>query len=85
MYKTPSSVTYMRQCKLHKKAGDGSYREQTSWIPERFAKIGKILKLRESGVWDDGWGVVSVGGRETAEAVHNRSRYHLTQRQASDI
>jgi hypothetical protein len=28
----------------------------TSWIPEQYAHVGKVLKFRDDeGVWDDGW------------------------------
>ena len=33
----------------------------TTWIPEKYAHKGKILKLKDNGVWEDGWAVVSVG------------------------
>lgn len=54
---------------------------QTSWIPERFAKVGKILKLRENGVWDNGWKVETVGTpREESKVPDYRSliRSHQT-------
>ena len=35
--------------------------ELVSWIPSKFAKQDKILKLFNNGVWEDGWKVVSVG------------------------
>jgi hypothetical protein len=35
-----------------------------SWIPEQFAQVDKILKLRdEDKVWEDGWKVTAVGNR----------------------
>ena len=44
------------QCELMKENT-----RQVSWIPEKFAKLGKILKLKENGEWIDGWKVISVG------------------------
>lgn len=38
--------------------------EQTSWIPDKFAVVGKVLKLRdEDGNWENGWIVKSAGNR----------------------
>ncbi len=77
---------YMRQCRLHKVINENKYLEMTSWIPERIAKLHRVVRLQEEdGSWTEGWKVVSVGAREKAEIVHQRSRYHLTQRKASDI
>jgi hypothetical protein len=45
------AIVKYRQCKLQK---GNSY--QMSWIPEKFANIGKTVKLRDAdGSWDDGW------------------------------
>lgn len=42
---------YYRQCFLQK---NNTY--QMSWIPEKFAVKGKIIRLRkEDDTWDDGW------------------------------
>jgi len=66
-----------KQCLMVK---NGMY--QISWLPERFAKTGKFLKLKE----DDGWEVKEVYGPELDEAIVNeRSRDYRKQREASDI
>jgi hypothetical protein len=50
-----------RQCKLHKNV-DGNISEMVTFLPEKFASIGKVVKLKsEDGVWVDGWVVVSAG------------------------
>ena len=51
---------FYRQCRLVKRVENGEC-VQVSWIPEPYATKGRIVKLRESGVWDDGWVVVSAG------------------------
>lgn len=33
---------------------------QTSYIPEKFAILNKIVKLKEDGEWNDGWKVIAV-------------------------
>lgn len=49
-----------KQCGLCKKDGDKTI-YQTSWIPERYAKEGLILKFREGLDWDNGWEVLFCG------------------------
>lgn len=55
-YDDHSDRTPYRQCALER---GNTYR--ISWIPARFAVVGKVLKLRDNGVWDNGWTVTSVG------------------------
>ena len=55
---------YYRQCEL--KRGET---RMTSWIPEEFAKVGKVLKLKDV----DGWVVFSVGERLDGELANKRS------------
>jgi len=58
----------------------------TSWIPEKFAKVGKYLKLKnEDDTWTDGWKVLEVGDRKDAKAVEVAQQAHKKQRSVSDI
>lgn len=43
--------------KYHCQKGD-TY--QVSWIPEKYAKVGKYVKLKD----DDGWEVIEVGTKK---------------------
>jgi len=52
-----------------------------SWIPSKFAKIGKIVKLRG----EDGWEVIEVYGKSNSKEVNKRSQDHKHQRKASDV
>ena len=52
-----------------------------SWIPQKFAKKGKVLKLYEV----DGWKVVEVWDSMEEKEVVERSRDYRNQRKASDI
>jgi hypothetical protein len=62
-----SKKTYYRQCRLNK----SGMLDQVSWIPEQFAVLGKVLKLRnEGGEWDDGWVVKNVGDTRLDETPH---------------
>jgi hypothetical protein len=59
---------------------------RTSWIPEVFAKVGNILKLRaKDGRWTDGWRVISASPPMDAQTVEANERNYLRQRKASDI
>jgi hypothetical protein len=51
-----------------KKASKEAAWEQTSWIPEEFAVVGKVLKLKNAdGIWDNGWIVQTAGQNRVAE------------------
>ena len=71
---------FYRQCKLQH-----ADKEQTTWIPEKYAKKGKVVRLREKGVWIDGWVVMSVGARASKEQQEMLERSHATTRKVSDI
>jgi hypothetical protein len=73
--------TFYRQC--HLKRHDGW--EQTSYIPEPFCVVGKVLKLRENDEWTDGWKVISAGERRSEEWVEIQSRLYLKTREVTDI
>ncbi len=51
-----SKPIFYRQCELNKETTS-----EVVWIPEVHARKGKILKVRENNLWDDGWKVVKVG------------------------
>jgi len=58
----------------------------TSYIPEPFCEVGRVLKLRnEGGEWDDGWVVKSAGERRSHLEVNEHSQHYKHQRKASDI
>ena len=51
---------------------------QLSWIPSKFAVLGKVLKIKEKGVWEDGWQVIDVGGTLNADYVLSHERDYRT-------
>lgn len=57
-----------RQCLLQK-----GTKGKITWIPEKFAKKGKVIKLKD----ENGWIVKEVWGRDTEENVKARERVHL--------
>ena len=78
-----SKETFYRQCVLNRK-GTGT----VSWIPERFAEVGKVIKLKRKrdNKWEDGWNVKVVGKtRMSEEKMEGLSRQHLWTREVSDI
>ena len=48
---------------------------QHCWLPEKYAKLKKVLQIRENGVWENGWIVVSVG--ETCRAENSLPDPHI--------
>lgn len=73
--------SFYRQCRLTKTVGVATC-VMVSWIPDRFAMVNKVLRLRdEDKVWDDGWVVRVVGsGRRHEDDLpdfHELSKAHL--------
>jgi hypothetical protein len=64
------------QCRLVKKIRGGET-IQTSYIPTEFAKVGRVVKVREDdGSWDDGWVIRIVGGSLTEEQLTALEKAH---------
>ncbi len=73
---------YHRQCLLLRERK--AYK--TSWIPEKFAVKGKVLRLKDDkGNWEDGWEVVLVYGRMDSKTVNSRSQEYKKHRYITDI
>lgn len=65
-----------KQCILQK-----CKKKQTAWLPEKFAHIGKLLKIKD----EDGWKVIEVGSQQfTEEYVLDRQQDYKHQAEASD-
>jgi hypothetical protein len=59
---------------------------QVVWIPEKFAKVGQILKIKdENDEWVDGWKVEEAYQTMDEEYVRMQERVHTKTRKASDI
>ena len=68
---------FFRQCDLVQiKTGTGmSF--TTAWIPEKFAEVGRFLRLQnEDGTWEDHWKVREVHGRMDGQLVKAGGRAH---------
>ena len=76
------------QCTMERKEGNTT-ETLVSWLPQKFAQQGKVLKLksRETGRWVDGWIVKLVNKRLPLdeEIVIKRSMAYTKQRGISDI
>ena len=74
------------QCALRRTIVDGSV-TTTSWVPAEFAKLGRVLKLRnDHGQWTNGWIVESVGSQivDTADVPDSRSAIRSHRRATGD-
>jgi hypothetical protein len=58
---------------------------QVAFIPSVFATEGSFVKLRNGGVWTDGWKVEHAGVEMPYEYVRERSQDYKNTRKASDI
>ncbi len=60
--------------------------KQVSFIPEKFAEIGRFLKLKNDGEWSNGWEVINVyPPLIDSEVVQARSRDYKSHRKATDV
>jgi hypothetical protein len=57
------------QCELVKEGIDS-----VAWIPTKFAVVGKILRIKENGVWTDGWYVSKIFNHRYFKEVEERER-----------
>ena len=86
------------QCKLRKsepipycEGPDYSQRivsYQTSWIPKKYAVIGRYVRLKtdnDDHPWDDGWEVMETYTEMDSKTVVERSMDYRRTRKASDI
>jgi hypothetical protein len=78
---------YFQQCRLRRQV-QGGCEERMTWLPEQFAVVGSVVKLRNRrrGTWTDGWVVEAAGGpRLSQKLVVHQSHAYTRQRAASDI
>jgi hypothetical protein len=57
-----------------------------SWIPSKYAKQAKILKIKSGDGWENGWKVTKVFEKEKDEdLVKKLANSYLHQREVSDV
>jgi len=78
------SMKNYRQCFLSKTIDD-CFVCTTAWIPEEHAVLNKIVKIKDDGIWSDGWTVRILWSFKPKEWVEQHERDYLKQREASDI
>jgi hypothetical protein len=58
----------------------------TSWIPKRYAVVGRFIKLKsEDGSWEDGWKVHQTHTELPTKMVLEREQDYRQTRKASDV
>jgi len=79
---------FYSQCKLHKPLDDGTGRHwiMVSWIPADKAKVGNVVRLRNSAKeqWKEGWEVMEVWGTRRYKDAAAAEQDHKNQRKTSD-
>ena len=76
---------YVKQCVLIKILHEGSV-TYTAWIPEKNARIGNTVDIKDmNDIWNKGWKVVSVGTKMPYSEMVERREDYKHQRKASDI
>ena len=71
-----------RQCGLRQDLGNDRSYFQRSYIPEKFARLNQVVRLRNADdQWDDGWQVVSIGNSVAACELPDSHRQIKSHRQ----
>jgi hypothetical protein len=78
-------MKYYVQCDLRKQIETGLLCD-VAWIPEKFAVIGKQVRIKqEDGTWDSGWMVAKRYAKMEEDEVEAAERDYLIQRESSDV
>ena len=72
-------MDYYRQCTLRRPTENGDIIE-VAYLPKKFAKKGKIVRLKHNGSWTDGWQVCKASNSlVVADQIHrDEYRKHRT-------
>lgn len=75
------------QCSLERLEKDGTKTFTTSWLPEKFARFGQYLELKNAkGEWVNGWKVTGVSGSgQESKWINERSQDYKNMRKVTDI
>jgi hypothetical protein len=73
------------QCRLEQIIDSDSFSYRTAWIPERYARKGRVLRIKQGDVWADGWEVTETYVKKPARVVEATERDYLKQRSVSDV
>ena len=76
---------YHVQCTLQKKSENNSITSQVSWLPEKYAVVGKFLKLKTNEEWVDNWEVIGKGAKKLTKDVIKEEQNYKKMRNVTDI
>lgn len=71
------------QCNLRKQITASEQKETTAYIPAKFARVGKVVRIRteDDRQWSDGWEVMTVGASVWSDDLpdsHSAIKSHRT-------
>ena len=66
---------------MQKSIEKGTNKVDVSWIPEKFAQVGNIIKVKT----DEGWEITKVFSKKEKKYIENKERDYLKQRKVSDM
>jgi hypothetical protein len=71
-------LDYYRQCRLTRWTPEGK-QTRVSWLPLEFSAPGMCVKLKDKGVWTDGWIIDSgpPGPIQDRKSIDQTRRTHL--------
>lgn len=72
------------QCLLEKPKGSGKC-VQIAMIPEKFAKLGTYLEIKNGEFWENGWLVKQIFVKCTDEEATRRRDEHRVHRTITDV
>lgn len=72
-----------RQVTMLKKTTTGHI-TQTSYIPDQYAKLGKVVKLLKDETWEDGWEVIQRSDTAVDDAPDYRKAIRSHRKNTGD-
>lgn len=76
---------FLKQCKISRKLGENVSASKTSWLPEKFCKVGQLVTLKDES-HRNVWTVQKVGEeRVSSENIDDVSNEHRDHRKTTDI
>lgn len=79
------SKEFYCQCELRKRCDTGELID-IAWIPEKFAKVNKLVNIKlDDGKLDGPWKIIKVYSKVESEKIEGSERDYLKQREVSDI
>ena len=71
-------MNYYRQVILRTIPTYGGVWERVGWIPEKFAQVGRLLRIEDEGIWSHGWRVAEVyDTRKSEDAITDSTSNYL--------